>query len=200
MNVIPLDGMHVLYGTVCSGKTSELIRQLSIHSEMINTKVLYVNSKKDTRGDKFSSNSSYTVFPKKVDSMKIDSIQELVDHKEYSKYDVIGIDEAQFFKDISNEILEPLILKGSKIIVSGLLTDSEGKKFGNICELIRHSESSTQMHSFCSSCSLKGKLTHGLYSAIIKAKSKDKIGQIHIGSSDVYSPLCRFCYNDQKNS
>ena len=99
--------LDCIIGSMKSGKSSELLRRLTIDSE-IGYKVLYINSSKDTRcldGVPYSTHNP--LFINGLKSENIDSIAvfNLSVGINVENYDVIGIDEAQFFEDLVESVL-----------------------------------------------------------------------------------------------
>ena len=89
--------LDLIIGPMFSGKTTELIRRLTTLS-YIGKKCLFINNKKDIR-----SNETYSTHNPNINSINnIDSVK-LKDFSEVefvTKYDVIGIDEAQLFDNL----------------------------------------------------------------------------------------------------
>jgi thymidine kinase len=63
-------------------------------------------------------------------------------------YDVIGIDEAQFFPDLI-EFTEELTNRGKTVIAAGLDGDFQRKPFGKVLDLMSKCESITKLSAVC---------------------------------------------------
>ena len=176
--------IDIITGPMFSGKTTELVRRLTILREA-GLSVLYIRSSLDTR--KFiSHNKTMSVL-----EMATCTTDSLMTSKSYAKvFNVIGIDEAQFFDDLPEFCIEMVEKCGAKIIVSGLNSDFRREKFGKICDLIPLCDNITKLYPFCSICSGNKILTPALFSKRI-IESVDKVV---IGDCQSYIPVCRECY------
>lgn len=184
-----MGSLDCIIGSMKSGKSSELLRRLTIDSE-IGYKVLYINSSKDTRCLKGVPYSTHNpLFINGLRSENIDSISTInLDTVDILQYDVIGIDEAQFFEDL--EIAVVWVEKYSKkVIVAGLSSTYERKKFGKILELEPYSDTFTKLNGLCERCAPQKREKASFTHKIVKN------GLIEdIGGKDKYMSLCRKCY------
>lgn len=115
----------------------------------------------------------------------VENAQLIDDHVTLQNAEVILINEAQFFDDLTTAVTSMLAV-GKKIYISGLDGDFERKKFGQILELIPLCDTVTKLTSLCALCK-DG--TPGIFSR----RLTDEMTQTLIGS-DNYVPVCRFCY------
>lgn len=99
-------------------------------------------------------------------------------------YDVIGIDEAQFYPNI-RDICVQLKDQGIIVLVSGLISTFELKMFESMTELLPHVDKLKKINAICPQCG-----NDGIYS--IRTIQSDKLEVI--GGIDEYIPLCRTCY------
>lgn len=67
------------------------------------------------------------------------------------KYDVVGIDEGQFFEDIV-EVAEELANNGVVVIVAALDSTFQRKPFGNIINLVPLAEKVYKLTAVCVYC------------------------------------------------
>lgn len=67
-------------------------------------------------------------------------------------YDVIGIDEAQFFDDGIVNVCNQLAYNGMRVIVAGLDMDYLGKPFGPMPKLLSIADEVTKVHAICVKC------------------------------------------------
>lgn len=100
-------------------------------------------------------------------------------------YDILGIDEGQFFEDIV-EFCERMANAGKMVIVAALDGTFERKAFGKVLELIPLAESITKLDSVCVDCK---------HSASFTKRLCDSKETELIGGSEIYKPVCRGCYN-----
>ena len=181
-------GIDIITGPMFSGKTTELCRRLNI-LQTLGLKCVYINSDIDDRSINNFSTHNKMLNKISFDSYKISEINLL--KKIGKKYDVIGIDEVQFFKNILNTILELVEIHGKKIIVSGLNGDSNRNLFGEMHLLIPYSDNIDKINSYCVKCYRQGIQRHGIFSQ--KEIKNNEI--VTVGGSDKYISVCRKCYN-----
>lgn len=181
--------LDIIFGPMFSGKTTELMRRLNICAEA-NFQVAYINSHLDDRSSSEFSTHNKTLAPNNsIDFWKTKNLLSLVETMSY--YDVIGIDEAQFFEDLTDFCLKMTETVGKKVIVAGLNGDFQRKPFGKINELITLCDSITKLSPFCQSCrKQKGTMKRALFSKRV-VDSKELI---LVGKGETYIPVCRECY------
>jgi thymidine kinase len=102
-----------------------------------------------------------------------------------SGVNVVGIDEAQFFDESIGEVIEELVLQGTRVIVAGLDMDYKGKPYGSIPSLLARAEYITKLHAICAQC---GEIASFSY------RKTDIAKQELVGGNDVYEPRCRQCF------
>ena len=187
--------LDLLIGPMFAGKTTELLRQLTILSEM-GLNCCYVNSKQDSRSSgpfsthnnllnqaHFSDNSK-----KPISSIKITNIEELLCHVD--QYDVFGIDEAQLFSGLLSVCNQLVDDNNKKVIVAGLNGTSEREPFGEIVNLIPFSDKIQKLEPFCKLCAEQKLFTPAIFTKCMI----DKTNTIMIGGKDIYTAVCRQCY------
>jgi len=116
-----------------------------------------------------------------------------LDGFDVSKYDVIAVDEAQFFRDLKENVLKWVEKMKKIVIVGGLNGDFKRDNFGRINELISYCDTITKLNSFCVLCRKRGIMKAGLFS---KRVNLEDDSTVLIGGKDVYLPTCRECFND----
>ena len=108
----------------------------------------------------------------------------------YSKdFEVVGIDEAQFFDDELPAVCNKLADAGKRVIVAGLDMDFSGKPFGPIPSLMATAEYVTKVHAICMKCGNLAQYSH-------RTIKNDKL--VVLGEKDSYEPLCRNCFNEAR--
>lgn len=180
--------IDVIIGPMFSGKTTELHRRLNICVEA-GYKVVYVNSKKDTRAEFISTHNSSLV---SVDAIKYIKTECLLSIQEAcSTADVIGIDESQFFPDLIEFAKEMCETFKKKVIVSGLNCDFNRNSFGQVIHLITISDTVTKLNPFCSTCRKENNL---MTPALFSKRICDETDVLLVGGKTQYIPVCRSCY------
>jgi thymidine kinase len=182
--------IDLIIGPMYASKSTELIRRLTIYHEM-DMKVLYVNSSKDDRNPQLNfSTHNKTIGNIPYDSTKSDILTNL----DISKYEVIGIDEAQLFSDLKTCVVKWVDNLNKIVIVCGLNGDFRREPFGQIIDLIPMCDSITKLEPFCLPCKRdKGVICPAHFTKRIS----DDQTTILIGGKDLYIPTCRKCYNTQ---
>jgi thymidine kinase len=100
-------------------------------------------------------------------------------------FDVVGIDEAQFFDDELVVVCNILADSGTRVIVAGLDMDYTGKPFGPLPALLATAEYVDKVHAICISCGGLAQYSH---------RTSSQTGLVVLGEADRYEPLCRKCF------
>ena len=162
-----------------SGKTSELISRYNRYT-IGKKKCLMIKYKNDTRYDK---NMIVTHDGIKISAVVCKNLYE-VDHK-INNYDVICIDEVQFYKD-ADIFCDKWATENNKIVEAcGLNSTFERKPFPIISNLIPLVEDITFLTAIC-----KENGNDAVYSKRLIDDKKEEL----IGGSDVYSAVDRETY------
>jgi len=172
--------LEVICGSMFSGKTEELIRRLR-RAKIANQKVQIFKPAVDTRYDEekiVSHNEN------KISSIPVASSKVLVELSE--GFEVVGIDEAQFFDLGLPVVCEELAAMGIRVIIAGLDMDYTGKPFGPMPHLLSIAEYITKVHAICQHC---GNLATHSYRKINDSE------KVLLGEKESYEPRCRTCYN-----
>ena len=103
---------------------------------------------------------------------------------ELMKYDVIGIDEGQFFPDLV-EVSETLCKNGKIVVVSALSGNFKMEPFENVSKLISKADKIKLLKAYCYFC-------HKRAGFSLRTVRNDK--EILIGASDMYRPVRKACY------
>ncbi|MCX6290507.1 MAG: thymidine kinase [Bacteroidetes bacterium] len=176
--------IEVIVGSMFSGKTEELIRRLK-RARIAQQKVEIFKPKLDTRYDEVNVVSHDANF---IPSTPVESSSRIL--LLANDVEVIGIDEAQFFDEELPSVCESLANRGIRVIVAGLDMDYLGKPFGPLPHLMATAEYVTKVHAICIKC---GNLANHSHRTIVNSS------RILLGEKDSYVPLCRNCFNDEKN-
>ncbi len=171
--------VEVICGSMFSGKTEELIRRLK-RAKIAKLKVEIFKPTIDTRYD------DENVVSHDSNSIHSTPVETASNILFYSKdFEVVGIDEAQFFDDELSAVCNKLADEGKRVIVAGLDMDFTGKPFGPIPSLMATAEYVTKVHAICMRCGNLAQYSH----RIIKG---DQL--VVLGEKDSYEPLCRRCF------
>ena len=168
--------IEIICGSMFSGKTEELIRRLN-RAKIAKQKIKVFKPVIDSRFKKDF------VFSHDKNQIESKSVSKSSDIKIKSKgYDVIGIDEAQFFDNGIVKICNNLANEGIRVIVAGLDMDYKGDPFGPMPNLMAIAEYVTKLHAICAK---SGNLANHSYRI-----SNDK-SLVHLGQKESYMPLSR---------
>ena len=171
--------IELIIGPMFSGKSTRLIGLIR----------KYTYKAKKTIMIKFFADKRYTDKSEVVthDLLKYDSIdcKNLRDHLEKIKsYDVIGIDEGQFFPDLV-EVCEELALMKKTIIVAALNGDFRMEPFPVVAKLISKVDKIKLLKAYCFNCHKDAKFTL----RIVQSNET-----VLIGAGEAYKPACRECH------
>ncbi|HUS86092.1 MAG TPA: thymidine kinase [Bacteroidales bacterium] len=175
--------IEVIAGSMFSGKTEELIRRLK-RARIAGLKVEIFKPSLDTR---YSTNLVVSHDENSISSTPVDNVSMIL--LLTSNVDVVGIDEAQFFDDGLADVCNKLANKGIRVVVAGLDMDYSGKPFGPMPAMMATAEYVTKVHAICVEC---GNLANYSY------RIAEDTNVVLLGERDVYKPLCRRCYNSNR--
>lgn len=134
-------------GPMACGKTLELVRHLQIHAEQ-RIPTVCIRPATDTRSEKIQSRSGISYDGLTVQESDLDAVRRVM-----NEYDVIGMDEAQFFPPDVVPILVDAVRRGKKVLVAGLDTDFRGDAFPVALALLSLPETDVQRtRAVCSVC------------------------------------------------
>ena len=168
--------IEVICGSMFSGKTEELISRIkkSVKSYRV------FKPETDTRNKKNKIESHNKV---EIEATTIKNISDILKIK--TKYEIIGIDEAQFFSDQIIVVCNLLANQGIRVIIAGLDMDYSGKPFGPMPFLMAIAEQVTKLHAICDETGEP---------ALYSYRKIENSETIMIGEKKEYIPLSRKAY------
>lgn len=174
--------IELIIGPMFSGKSTELLRRIN-RFNISKHKCILIKYLNDNRY-----NSNNVITHDKIEynilSIKTDNISNIFN--ELNKYDIIGIDEGQFYKDIN--LVNNLANNGKIIIIAALDCTFEMKPFTNIIEIIHLCEKIVKLNSICMKCYKNN-------ASFNKRITNDTNLEL-IGGTDKYISICRYCLNN----
>ncbi len=169
--------IEVICGGMFSGKTEELLRRIR-RAQIAGQRVLLVKPEVDTRyHPKAIVSHDYTT----LEAQPLPNAEALYALSE--PYQVIGIDEAQFFDLGIVDVVNQLADEGKRVIVAGLDMDYRGRPFGPMPYLLAIAEFVTKLHAICVHT---GQLAHYSY-----RRTPENDDLILLGSQRQYEPVSR---------
>ena len=175
--------IEVICGSMFSGKTEELIRRL----KRVQYAQLPVEIFKPKVDNRYDEKDVVSHDENAIPSIPVANAKEIVEKLGNAK--VIGIDEAQFFDEELIAVANAIASKGIRVVVAGLDMDYLGKPFGPMPGLMATAEYVTKVHAICVNCGQLAQHSH-------RVDSNDDL--VHLGSTEEYEPLCRYCFNKVK--
>jgi len=181
--------LEIIIGPMYSGKTSKLF-EIYKQCKFCDIPVAVINHSFDKRyHETLMSNHDKIMIPCiQTNELALWYNENHPENLIVKNADVILINEAQFFHDLYEVVID-MLKNNKKVYVCGLDGDFERKKFGRILDLIPFCDTVTKLTSLCSSCK-NGNL------AIFSMRITDETEQTIIGSEN-YLPVCRSCYDIQ---
>lgn len=184
--------IELILGPMYSGKTTELFRRLERH-KIAGRRIVMLRPAVDTRHrlthEGLHSKDADMELPWPVLSVEAVNAQDLME------YDVIGIDEGQFFPSLIAPLGQGGILdlvacpKPKYVIISALNGTSELKAWPTVQELMPHVERLDFLAAVCMDC---GEDAH--FSFYIAGKDQ----AVSVGGEGEYLALCRCCYHRRR--
>ena len=171
--------IELIIGPMFSGKSTRLIEQMR----------KYVYKAKKTIMVKYYADQRYSEKSEVVthDLIKYDSINCKLLRNSFEtlkQYDVIGIDEGQFFADLV-EVCEELSLMGKIILIAALNGDFRMEPFPVIQRIIAKADKIKLLKAYCFNCHKDAKFSL----RIVQSNET-----VLIGAGEAYKPACRECH------
>jgi thymidine kinase len=171
--------IELIIGPMFSGKSTRLIEQMR----------KYVYKAKKTIMVKYYADQRYSEKSEVVthDLIKYDSINCKLLRNSFEtlkQYDVIGIDEGQFFADLV-EVCEELALMGKNILIAALNGDFRMEPFPVIQRIIAKADKIKLLKAYCFNCHKDAKFSL----RIVQSNET-----VLIGAGEAYKPACRECH------
>lgn len=168
--------LEVIAGSMFSGKTEELIRRIR-RAQIAKQRVKVFKPKID---DRYSETSIVSHSEQSFPSEMVELASEIPD--KCFDYEVIGIDEAQFFGNELIEICQMLADSGKRVIVAGLDQDYKAKPFEPMPQLLAVAEYITKTLAVCVVCGAPANRTQR-----VSTESE----RVLVGGKDHYEARCR---------
>ena len=171
--------IEVVCGSMFSGKTEELIRRLR-RAQFAHKKIRTFKPAMDTR---YHDTQIVSHDENNFESIPIKDSKDIFDQA--VGFDVVAIDEAQFFDAELPRVCEKLAIAGVRVIIAGLDMDYRGQPFGPMPDLMAMADYVTKLHAICMVC---GNIaTHSF-----RIASDDNT--ILLGQKETYEARCRNCF------
>ena len=177
--------LEVVCGPMFSGKSEELIRRLR-RTEIAGERALIVKPRIDDRYDIGHVVSHAGAEMRAVAVSRPGDIPGLADG-----YDVIGIDEVQFFTSEIVFVIDVLVARGTRVVAAGLDQDFRGRPFGSLPELLCRAELVDKLQAVCHRCGGPATMTQRLVDGYPAPADG---ATIVVGALDSYEARCRTCH------
>jgi len=204
--------LTLILGAMFSGKTTKLLHELTTLAD-IGLSVLYVNhsdDQRDTAGSDQNVTTHHTLFSEmsdRVDTVSASKLSSL----SVENYDVIGIDEGQFFSgrdqlfgepstDLEVQVRKWVIGDNKIVFVASLNGDFRIRSFGPTKELLCLASNVIMLTAKCMNCLQQTSPYRRL--VMVEAPFTWKIAgtnsdQKEVGGADKYEALCLKCYKEK---
>lgn len=182
--------LEVIVGCMSCGKSEELIRRIK-RAIIAKQSVIVFKPALDSRTDEVTIASRDG---KRCDAVAIDRPNEVMERMN-GGHQVVGFDEVQFFGPELLPIINALLERGTRVIVSGLDTDFRGEPFGIVAHLLAVADNVTKLTAVCMRCG--GQATRS--QRLIDGKPAPFDAPIvQVGGDELYEARCRSCHHVPK--
>ena len=174
--------IEIIIGCMFSGKSTEIIKIMKRY-RMLNKKILAISHSIDTR---YNGSTPQIVTHDKIsyDCIQLKELLSLHQTQNYKDAELIVIEEAQFFPDLYEFVVNAADVDNKTLVVAGLDGDYKKNPFGDILRLIPHAENVTKLEALCLKCG-DGTPAHFTKRII------ENDNQTLVGSTESYIAVCR---------
>lgn len=184
--------IELIIGPMFAGKTTELIRRIK-RFKVANQRTIHINYMHDTRYDSSATITTHDRIQLKTDQTCTRLCSDFPNPAAtFVGYDVIAIDEGQFYPDI-DIFAEKVANLGKVCLIASLDGDFRRQPYPQIMNLIPKAEQLTKLNAVCQVCYEDAPFTSR---RIVESEtSSAPPTKIDIGGSEKYQALCRTCWN-----
>jgi thymidine kinase len=168
-----------------SGKSEEMIRRLR-RAEIAGQRVVIFKPRID---DRYAVADVVSHAGIRMRAVAVDSVGEIT--RRAAGFDVVGIDEVQFFDGAVVDAVLQLADGGARVIVAGLDQDFRRLPFGPMPELLAHAEFVDKLQAVCHRCGGPATTTQRLVNGYPAPYDGETIV---VGAADSYEARCRDCH------
>jgi thymidine kinase len=177
--------LEVVCGPMFSGKSEEMIRRLR-RAEIAGQKVIVFKPQIDDRYDAADVVSHAGV---RMRAVPVGCVADVLARAD--GYDVVGIDEVQFFEASVVAAALALADRGVRVICAGLDQNFRREPFGPMPALLAHAEFADKLQAVCHRCGGPATTTQRL----VDGRPAPYSGEtIVVGELDSYEARCRDCH------
>ncbi len=183
--------LHLIIGPMFAGKSTELIRKYR-HYSLMEKRILVVNHVWNNRYGFHGVSTHDSVHISLNNTITINDLNDI--YSRIHDFDVIFIEELQFFEN-AKTIIPNLVDTHEKIVIaSGLDGSAERAPMGDVLALIPHADTVERITALCILCK-NG--TPAIFSSRIHTPENSIVD---IGAEDKYQALCRRHFLDKNPS
>lgn len=176
--------LSVIAGPMFSGKSEELMRRVR-RATIAGIDVLVVSHALDTRSDLTTITSHIGM---NIPAIPLSDASSIAEAARADDYDLIAIDEAQFFGPELIPIVDDLLGQGVDVIVEGLCVTFDGQPFEPLPSFMAVAEDVLRLTAVCTICGRDAVFHQRADSTNLAATAIDAS---HIGGLDTYVARCR---------
>ena len=177
--------LEVICGPMFSGKSEEMIRRLR-RAEIAGQRVVIFKPRID---DRYDAADVVSHAGARMRGVPVAGVAELLARAD--GYEVVGIDEVQFFDaDVVGAALR-LADAGVRVVAAGLDQDFRRLPFGAMPDLLAHAEFVDKLQAVCHRCGGPATTTQRLVDGSPAPYSGDTIV---VGANEQYEARCRDCH------
>ena len=181
--------LDLVIGPMFSGKSSYLLSSIRRYKE-IGWSTYIITSNLDKR---YSSDIKIVNHYQESCNadVAVDTLYTVSTHEKFLTARVVIIEEAQFYPDLINFVLEAVEVYEKHVIVAGLDGDASRKPFGSLLQLIPIADNVVKLKALCKKC---GDGTDALFTSYKLLTIHNEDSNISVGGAEKYEALCRKHY------
>src|SRR5918996_1750577 len=176
--------VEVIAGPMFAGKTEELLRRVR-RASIAGQRVVVFSHALDSRAgrDRVASHAGLD-----APSRTVGSVDEIARAVEEGEFDIVAIDEAQFFGPPLLEVVRDLAADGLHVIVAGLDVTFLGQPFEPMPSLMAGAERVDKLTAVCSTCG-----ADAIFHARVAPAETTDVNLVteNVGGQETYRALCR---------
>lgn len=182
-----MGALHLILGCMFSGKSTEVMNIIN-RNKSINKNILIITH---TIDDRYHNKLEIVTHDQqRTNCVKMNYLGKLEEEYNLKEYDIIIIEEGQFFENLANDIGYIVDKYDIDVYISALNGTYERDTWKEISKLIPDCDTITKKNAFCKQC---GDGTPAIFTHL-KNNEEQKLDSIVVGHSDIYEALCRKHY------